>query len=143
MAAANGGSTSSPVTIPVDVENPLERPAMPGSLEVSESPLGAEEESSSHSIFTPSKAQVDMMGLTEGRNTVTFSCYSSLWGTQTADAYIYLMPWNSKIVISDVDGTITKSDVLGHVMTAIGRDWSHTGVTKLMKDIRKNGYHVM
>ena len=46
-------------------------------------------------------------------------------------------------MVSDVDGTITKSDVLGHVMTAIGRDWSHVGVTKLMEDIRKNGYHVM
>ena len=36
-------------------------------------------------------------------------------------------------MVSDVDGTITKSDVLGHVMTAIGRDWSHVGVTKLME----------
>mmetsp|Transcript_977 Transcript_977/g.2211 ORF Transcript_977/g.2211 Transcript_977/m.2211 type:complete len:873 (-) Transcript_977:722-3340(-) len=141
MAAANGGSKSAPSDIPagaapVDVENPPERPALGV-------PVNAEEESASYSMFTPSKAQLDMLGLKEGRNTVTFSCYSSLWGTQTANAYIYLMPWNSKMVISDVDGTITKSDVLGHVMTAFGRDWSHTGVTKLMKDIRKNGYHVM
>ena len=130
---------------------------------------------SSSGMFTPTSKQLDMLNLKDGQNTVTFSCYSSLWGTQTATAYIYLMPWNSKVhpppplsfvtvtpltlltpwvvfsltsfreqvVVSDVDGTITKSDVLGHVMTAIGRDWSHVGVTKLMEDIRKNGYHVM
>merc|ERR1719174_3385331 len=98
---------------------------------------------SSSGMFTPTSKQLDMLNLKDGQNTVTFSCYSSLWGTQTATAYIYLMPWNSKVVVSDVDGTITKSDVLGHIMTAIGRDWSHVGVTKLMEDIRKNGYHVM
>ena len=105
---------------------------------------GADPENDSPStIFTPSAGQLDMLNLKDGQNTVTFSCYSSLWGTQTATAFIYLMPWNSKVVVSDVDGTITKSDMLGHVMTLIGRDWSHTGVTDLMKNIRKNGYHVM
>ena len=97
----------------------------------------------SRSVFTPSPQQLEMLNLKDGRNEITFSCYSSLWGTQTASAYIYLMPWNSKVVVSDVDGTITKSDVLGHVMTAIGRDWSQTGISELFKNIRKNGYHVM
>jgi phosphatidate phosphatase PAH1 len=101
------------------------------------------EESSTSSMFTPSALELEMLNLKDGQNTVTFSCYSSLWGTQTASAYIYLMPWNSKVVVSDVDGTITKSDVMGHVMTAIGKDWTHAGVSKLLKDIRTNGYHVM
>jgi len=39
--------------------------------------------------------------------------------------------WNHtvKIVITDVDGTITKSDVLGMFLPIFGKDWSHKGVT--------------
>eukprot|EP00798_Chlamydomonas_sp_ICE-L_P016304 gene16304-22491_t len=48
--------------------------------------------------------------------------------------------WNTKLVISDIDGTITRSDVLGHLLPAMGFDWSHTGVTKLFTDIARNGY---
>lgn len=35
-------------------------------------------------------------------------------------AYVYLMPWNTRVVISDIDGTITKSDVLGHLGALLG-----------------------
>jgi phosphatidate phosphatase LPIN len=45
--------------------------------------------------------------------------------------------------VSDIDGTITKSDALGHVFTLIGRDWTHIGVAKLYSDIRRNGYKIM
>ena len=53
--------------------------------------------------------------------------------------------WDSldHIVVSDIDGTITKSDALGHVFTMIGRDWTHLGVAKLYTDIAKNGYNIM
>ncbi|CAF2155838.1 unnamed protein product [Brassica napus] len=37
------------------------------------------------------------------------------------DAHIYRWRWDTKIVISDVDGTITKSDVLGQFMPLVGR----------------------
>jgi phosphatidate phosphatase LPIN len=43
-------------------------------------------------------------------------------------------------VISDIDGTITKSDVLGHLLTRIGKDWTHQGIAKLYKGINLNGY---
>jgi phosphatidate phosphatase LPIN len=46
-------------------------------------------------------------------------------------------------VISDIDGTITKSDALGHVLNMIGRDWTHAGVAKLYTDIVNNGYNIM
>ena len=48
-----------------------------------------------------------------------------------------------KIVVSDIDGTITKSDALGHMFTMIGRDWTHVGVAKLYTDICRNGYKIM
>jgi len=46
-------------------------------------------------------------------------------------------------VISDIDGTITKSDALGHVFNMIGRDWTHLGVAKLYTEIVANGYNIM
>ena len=39
-----------------------------------------------------------------------------------------------------MDGTITKSDVLGHLMPRVGYDWSHLGVTAFYSRIAANGY---
>lgn len=36
-----------------------------------------------------------------------------------------------------------RSDALGHVLTMIGRDWTHLGVAKLYTDIAANGYHLL
>lgn len=36
-----------------------------------------------------------------------------------------------------------RSDVLGHVLNMIGRDWTHQGVAKLFTDIVSNGYNIM
>ena len=58
-------------------------------------------------------------------------------------ANMYLWNGNTPIVISDIDGTITKSDALGHVLNMIGRDWTHAGVAKLYTDIVNNGYNIM
>ncbi|RVW99992.1 Phosphatidate phosphatase PAH2 [Vitis vinifera] len=59
------------------------------------------------------------------------------------DASIYLWKWNTRIVISDVDGTITKSDVLGQFMPMVGVDWSQTGVAHLFSAIKENGYQLL
>jgi phosphatidate phosphatase PAH1 len=47
-------------------------------------------------------------------------------------------------VISDVDGTVTKSDLLGHVLPRLGTsDWAHDGIANLYTDIFKNGYKIL
>ena len=48
--------------------------------------------------------------------------------------------YRTKVVISDVDGTITRSDVMGHVMPRFGNDWSHEGIADLFTKISANGY---
>ena len=48
-----------------------------------------------------------------------------------------------RLVISDIDGTITKSDLLGHLLPRVGYDWSHRGVTRLFTNIKANGYVFM
>jgi phosphatidate phosphatase LPIN len=40
-------------------------------------------------------------------------------------------------------GTITRSDLLGHVLPTLGVDWSHPGITQLFHNIAGNGYQIM
>jgi len=87
--------------------------------------------------------QLSDLQLNAGANHITFTVHSSLQGTQMVSASIYLWRRMCKIVISDVDGTITKSDVLGHVMPRVGFDWSHSGVTALYSQLERNGYHLL
>ncbi|KAF5758963.1 putative phosphatidate phosphatase [Helianthus annuus] len=93
--------------------------------------------------LTPTPEQLASLNLAEGQNTVTFTFSTSVLGTQKVDARIYLWRWDTRIVISDVDGTITKSDVLGQFMPLVGRDWSHIGVTPLFSAIKENGYQML
>ncbi|KAF9183413.1 hypothetical protein BGZ51_004031 [Haplosporangium sp. Z 767] len=87
--------------------------------------------------------QLSSLGLKKGANTVSFSVTSSYQGTATCVAKIFLWDYDSQVVISDIDGTITKSDALGHIFAMAGRDWTHLGVAKLFTDIRSNGYHIL
>ena len=80
------------------------------------------------------------LDLKQGANSITFSLSS---GIVACSARIFLWDCNDHIVVSDIDGTITKSDALGHVFTMMGRDWTHLGVAKLYTDIRRNGYKIM
>lgn len=48
-----------------------------------------------------------------------------------------------RIVVSDIDGTITKSDALGHLFSMVGRDWTHPGIANLYTQIHKNGYKLL
>lgn len=91
----------------------------------------------------PTSEQVASLNLKEGQNLVTFSFCTRVLGKQQVDAHIYLWKWNAKIVISDVDGTITRSDVLGQVMPLVGRDWSQFGVARLFSAIKENGYQLL
>ncbi|MQM08984.1 hypothetical protein Taro_041842 [Colocasia esculenta] len=56
----------------------------------------------------PTSEQLASLKLKEGQNLVTFSFSTAMLGRQQVDARIYLWKWNTRIVVSDVDGTITK-----------------------------------
>jgi phosphatidate phosphatase LPIN len=85
-----------------------------------------------------SSDQLQSLDLKPGPNPMSFSVNRA-----TCTAVIYRWRWDVPIVISDIDGTITKSDALGHVLNMIGRDWTHLGVAKLFTDISTNGYNIM
>ncbi|THH29663.1 hypothetical protein EUX98_g4516 [Antrodiella citrinella] len=85
--------------------------------------------------------QLKQLDLKSGANTITFSL--SATGVAACTARLFVWDHTDSIVVSDIDGTITKSDALGHVFTMIGRDWTHLGVAKLYTDICRNGYKIM
>lgn len=82
--------------------------------------------------------QLKALDLKPGENSMSFTVNRA-----TCQAYMYLWKHETPVVISDIDGTITKSDALGHVLNMIGRDWTHAGVAKLYSDIVANGYNIM
>ena len=81
--------------------------------------------------LAPSSDQLASLDLTPGENLITFTVSSRLQGEQKVSGRIFLWDYRTKIVISDVDGTITRSDVMGHVMPRFGNDWSHSGICDL------------
>ena len=99
-------------------------------------------QSSPKSIFLDS-GRLKTLGLRPGGNEVTYTVHSRLQGVQVLKGMIYLWRFDSQIVISDVDGTITRSDVLGNLLPIVGKDWSHSGVCPLYNRIVENGYHIM
>lgn len=91
----------------------------------------------------PTSEQIASLNLKEGQNIVTFNFSTRVLGPQQVDAHIYLWKWNARIVISDVDGTITRSDVLGQFMPLVGKDWTQSGVARLFCAIKENGYQLL
>ena len=88
-------------------------------------------------------ARIAEMNLMPGSNEVEFSVTTAFQGTTRCKCHIFLWRHTDKVVISDIDGTITKSDVLGHILPVIGRDWAQSGVAQLFTKIRDNGYRIM
>lgn len=82
--------------------------------------------------------QLKALDLKPGENSMSFTVNRA-----TCTANMFLWRHDTPVVISDIDGTITKSDALGHVLNMIGRDWTHAGVAKLYSDIAANGYNIM
>lgn len=88
--------------------------------------------------LNPSPEQLMSLPLHHGQNVIEFQFGAST----TIKAYIYVLEWKSRMIISDIDGTVTRSDLLGHLLPPIGVDWTHSGVAQLFSDITNNGYEV-
>uniref|UniRef100_A0A8C8CE47 phosphatidate phosphatase n=1 Tax=Oncorhynchus tshawytscha TaxID=74940 RepID=A0A8C8CE47_ONCTS len=87
--------------------------------------------------------QLASLQLKEGPNEVVFSVTTQYQGTCRCQGTIYLWSWDDKIVISDIDGTITRSDTLGHILPTLGKDWTHQGIARLYHRVSQNGYKFM
>ncbi|XP_073349255.1 phosphatidate phosphatase LPIN1-like [Pagrus major] len=84
--------------------------------------------------------QLLSLQLQDGPNDAVFSVTTQYQGTCRCQGTIYLWNWDDKIIISDIDGTITRSDTLGHILPTLGKDWTHQGIAQLYHKVSQNGY---
>ncbi|KAK2949083.1 putative phosphatidate phosphatase LPIN [Blattamonas nauphoetae] len=56
-------------------------------------------------------------------------------------ARLFVVDSTSPIVVSDIDGTITRSDVGGQILPSWGIDYSHVGISVMMSRIAARGYN--
>ncbi|XP_053689451.1 phosphatidate phosphatase LPIN3 [Sabethes cyaneus] len=90
-----------------------------------------------------SSDQIDSLNLIDGVNEMVFSVTTAYQGTSRCKCYVFKWRYNDKVVISDIDGTITKSDVLGHILPMVGKNWEQIGVAQLFSKIEENGYKML
>ncbi|CCW61086.1 unnamed protein product [Phytomonas sp. EM1] len=94
----------------------------------------------------PSKGDLARLNLREGCNRVRYLARKTPNGEVVAvECTIFLWDCADKLVVSDIDGTITKSDFWGHLYQAFGkgRDWTHPGTCALFAKIAANGYRMV
>ncbi|KAM0756367.1 LNS2-domain-containing protein [Meredithblackwellia eburnea MCA 4105] len=138
LASPEGSRPASPTSMGEPMESTTVEPLSPPS-----GPVDIDDGKHYAKTLRLTSDQLKTLGLKKGMNTISFSVRSSYSGYATCTSRIFLWESDFQVVISDIDGTITKSDALGHVFTMIGRDWTHLGVAKLYTDIARNGYKMM
>ena len=100
------------------------------------------------SLF-PTEEQIKKMELNIGINKICFVINTYLGGIQTLKSDIYFWSYknisnkNLKFILWDIDGTITKSDILGVILPRIGIDWNHDNVIELINKLYKNNYKII
>ncbi|XP_063616851.1 phosphatidate phosphatase LPIN3 isoform X1 [Cydia splendana] len=138
------GQTMLPENQPLDQAEHLEH-AEPSSSDSEHEQ--AQRPSRRHSTFRKtlrlSSDQIKKLNLREGMNEMVFSVTTAYQGTTRCKCNVFRWRYDDKIVISDIDGTITKSDVLGHIFPLVGKDWAQSGVAQLFTKIKNNGYQLL
>ena len=83
--------------------------------------------------------------LKEGENILDFVFKGNLDKVYKFTTRIFYYPFKPfrRIIISDIDGTITRSDILGHLMPFVSKDWSHHGIAKFYSKLYERGYIII
>ena len=56
---------------------------------------------------------------------------------------IFYFDQEARIVLTDLDGTITESDIKGHVFPTLGWEAHHDNVVEMFDKIADNGYTII
>ena len=95
-------------------------------------------------VLELSEAELTKYNLQRGCNEMVFSVTTQFQGTSRCQCNVFVWDQQDKIVVSDIDGTITKSDVRGMLLPLIGfGDWAQGEVASLFSKISSNGYKVV
>ena len=96
-----------------------------------------------HCSLFPTEEQIEKMNLKEGKNEICFAIETFWGGIQTIKSNIYFWSHRVKMILWDIDGTITRSDVLGVILPRLGFNWNHDGVIELIDKMNNNGYKIV
>ena len=92
----------------------------------------------------PNAAQVKALGglLVPGRNAVRYqlSGHRALFDIH---ACMFLWEHTDKVVVCDIDGTVTRSVFLGYSAHIMGYDYTHDGVTDVLNYLHEAGYKIL
>lgn len=90
----------------------------------------------------PSHETLVAFGLKPGPNAIEFVCAGNFGQPCTVRSCVYLYPHsdNRRIVVSDIDGTITRSDVRGHLLGLMSINYLHDSVCALYSELDRRGY---
>jgi len=103
--------------------------------------LGMADPSPNQMTDTASADQLEKLPLNNGINNIEYQVTTSSGSIVKTSGNVYLVNSTQKFVISDIDGTITRSNVRGMVLPVLGlSDWKHNGVVKLYSLISEQGY---
>lgn len=80
------------------------------------------------------------MNLKLGKNVLTFEYFTSEDSIEQKTVSIYLYESGTKFVVSDIDGTITKSDILGYVLPIFGFKWHFNELIRIYRQLNLKGY---
>jgi len=106
--------------------------------------LGMGNPSPKHRTNSASLSQLEKLELQMGPNNILYRVTTSSGSIVTTTAVIHLMNNTAKMVVSDIDATVTKSNVRGFLLPALGlSDWTHEGVVELYRKIADQGYHIV
>eukprot|EP01114_Cavostelium_apophysatum_P004078 TRINITY_DN1421_c0_g1_i1.p1 TRINITY_DN1421_c0_g1~~TRINITY_DN1421_c0_g1_i1.p1 ORF type:complete len:437 (+),score=80.70 TRINITY_DN1421_c0_g1_i1:133-1443(+) len=89
-------------------------------------------------LFAPTQEELEQMNLQPGSNEISFTLGEGK-GIDTLEARIFLWSSDVKVVVSDIDGTITKSDLIGLVYEKHLQE----DVAKLYSEIRTRHYALL
>lgn len=92
----------------------------------------------------PGEAEVQALGrmLVPGRNAVRYQL-SGNRALFDIHACIYLWEHTDKVVVCDIDGTVTRSDFLGYSAHLMGYEYTHDGVTDVLNYLHEAGYRIL
>lgn len=90
----------------------------------------------------PDSKILDSFGLKEGINELAYKFKGNFGKVHTFYTRIFYYKYRPqfRVVVSDIDGTITRSDVLGHLMPMANQDWNHRGIAELYTHLAERGY---
>lgn len=93
----------------------------------------------------PSESFIKNLDLKKGPNSLIYVFKGNLGKTYSISTRIFFYPYKSnyRVIISDIDGTITKSDILGHIMPIFKMGWAHKSICEFYSNLVKRNYIIV